>query len=318
MAFDQRAADSDKIWASLITNLNYLPGLLTLHHSLQTVKTEFPFVALYTESFPESGRKALAARNIPSQLVPHLQPSSSRDYSKSDPRFNDTWTKLVVFSLTGYSRVVLLDSDMLLRDNMDELMGVYLDTPEKAASDPKSPRVLAASHACVCNPLKKPHYPAEWIPSNCAFTSQHEDPEDARITGANPEHLPYNGGLNSGLLIVQPSVPLYGQIIDYMEAHASEFVFPDQDLLSNLFHKRWLALPYTVNALKTLRWKGVHHTIWRDDWIRNIHYILSPKPWDEINENGEWTGTEETHKWWIDANNERKAGEKAKGIEDGF
>lgn len=63
------------------------------------------------------------------------------------------------FSLTQYDRIVQLDSDMLVRINMDELMEMELDGPELAG---KGNKVFAAGHACVCNPLKKPHYPKNW------------------------------------------------------------------------------------------------------------------------------------------------------------
>ncbi len=55
--------------------------------------------------------------------------------------------------------MVQLDSDMLVMKNMDELMDVELDSPD---NDGSGQRVFAASHACVCNPLKKPHYPKNW------------------------------------------------------------------------------------------------------------------------------------------------------------
>ncbi len=52
-----------------------------------------------------------------------------------------------------------LDSDMMVMRNMDELMDIELDAPD---SEGKGNRVFAASHACVCNPKKKPHYPKDW------------------------------------------------------------------------------------------------------------------------------------------------------------
>ena len=55
--------------------------------------------------------------------------------------------------------MVQLDSDMAVFQNMDELMALELDP---ASSEGKGHRVFAGSHACVCNPLKKPHYPKEW------------------------------------------------------------------------------------------------------------------------------------------------------------
>ena len=147
------------VWTTLITNTKYLSGLLTLDYSLKAVGTRYPLVALYTDSFPEEGKKALEARGIPSHYIKYLLPAVHKDYS-NDTRFYDCWSKLTPFSLTEYDRVVQLDSDMLVLQNMDELMELPLDSPEKGGD---GDRAFAASHACVCNPLKKPHYPRDWL-----------------------------------------------------------------------------------------------------------------------------------------------------------
>ncbi|KAH6604611.1 galactinol synthase [Trichoderma cornu-damae] len=315
---DAKSTNTPPVWTTLITNLDYLPGLLTLHYSLQRVRSEFPLVALYTDSFPAEGRAALEARGIASQRIDYLLPAAGKDYS-NDPRFYDCWSKLVPFSLTEYARIVQLDSDMLVLRNMDELMALELDPPavSEAGDASSSRRVFAAGHACVCNPLGKPHYPSNWVPENCAFTSQHADPEAAQTVAADPSAGPL-GFMNGGLQVVNPSAALYAQILAHMEADAANMDFADQSLLSDLYRGRWVPLPYTYNALKTLRWEGVHRQIWRDDRAKNVHYILSPKPWHEIDDEGQWTGTDESHKWWIDANRERKAADRHKGITDGF
>lgn len=48
---------------------------------------------------------------------------------------------------------------MLVFRNMDELMDLELDPVESAGN---GKRIFAASHACVCNPMKKSHYPKNW------------------------------------------------------------------------------------------------------------------------------------------------------------
>lgn len=146
------------VWTTLITNTKYLSGLLTLDYSLKKHGTKYPLIALYTDTFPEEGHRALDVRKIPKKRVNYLLPSVHKDFS-NDPRFYDCWSKLTPFSLEEYDRVVQLDSDMLVMKNMDELMDVELDP---ADSDGSGNRVFAASHACVCNPLKKPHYPNNW------------------------------------------------------------------------------------------------------------------------------------------------------------
>ncbi len=365
------------VWTTLITNTNYLSGLLTLDYSLKKHKSKYPLVALYTDTFPQEGHQALDSRKIPKKRVKYLLPSVHKDYS-NDTRFYDCWSKLTPFSLVEYERVVQLDSDMLVLKNMDELMELELDPP---SLEGKGNKVFAASHACVCNPLKKPHYPQDWsvpvlrqavcattcphtstigdrtatsfdhshidhiieknsernqstfadrsklsfwfqivtnaidrIPANCAFTTQHADPEAAQKHGASP-----TAGLamvNGGLQVVNPSNAIYNAILEHMSTSSAigDYEFADQSLLSDLFADRWVPLPYIYNALKTLRWKEVHAPIWRDDEVKNIHYILSPKPWDESPQ----TSTEETHKWWWATNHQRLAEEKSQGIAAGF
>lgn len=116
--------------------------------------------------------------------------------------------------------------------------------------------------------------------------------------------------------VVNPSTGVYDKILQTLQDGdlTDSYEFADQSLLGERFHGRWVTIPYIYNALKTLRWQGVHDAIWRDDEVKNVHYILSPKPWDETLE----TAAEESHKWWIHTNIERIAAEKSNGINDGF
>lgn len=309
----RRDVDSPKVWTTLITNTAYLSGLLTLDASLKQVGSKYPLLALYTDSFPEEGRAALDLRKIPRRRIPYLLPRVHKDFT-NDPRFYDCWSKLTPFSLIEYDRVVQLDSDMLVLQNMDELMDLPLDS---ATLSGKGDRVFAASHACVCNPLGKKHYPKDWIPKNCAFTTQHGNPEEAQASGAAS-----TAGLampNGGLQVVNPSQEVYDLILDSLQGDATiNYEFADQSMLGDLFHNRWVPLPYIYNALKTLRWSGVHDAIWRDDKVKNVHYILSPKPWDENEDDKKRSGRDESHQWWWDVNDRRLLEERGRGIADGY
>ncbi|KAL3461629.1 nucleotide-diphospho-sugar transferase [Aspergillus heterothallicus] len=316
MSDEENAAptiNQTKVWTTLITNTEYLSGLLTLEFSLRKSESKYPLLVLYTDSFPPEGHAALDARGILKRRVPYLLPTVSKDFV-NDVRFYDCWSKLTPFSLVQYERVVQLDSDMVVLRNMDELMELELDAPELAG---EGQRVFAASHACVCNPLKKAHYPKNWIPSNCAYTSQHSTPEVAQKTGASS-----TTGLgipNGGLQVVNPSRAIYDKIIAQLSSSAtSNYEFADQSLLGDIFYGRWVALPYIYNALKTLRREGVHDPIWSDENVKNVHYILSPKPWDEDPNPETRTSADPTHAWWWEVNDERLGEKKSKGWTDQF
>ncbi|KAK4191520.1 nucleotide-diphospho-sugar transferase [Podospora australis] len=329
MSDGTRAVDSDNVWTTLITNLSYLPGLLTLHYSLVVrAKSRYPLVALYTDAFPEEGLAALRARGIPHQRIEDSEEEEEEEENQypNDPRFNDCWTKLAPFSLVQYSRIVQLDSDMLCLQNMDELFDLPLSSSPSSSSTSGSLSpddtedtgyIFAAGHACTCNPLSLPHYPPSWTPASCAFTAFHSSPDSAQTEGGNVGPLGY---LNGGLTVVVPSLEHYRSILNYMHTNGKNLDFADQSLLSDLFKGQWMTLPYIYNALKTMRWKGVHDKIWRDGEVKCLHYILTPKPWEE--EVDEKTGkiigkggrVDETHQWWVDINSERKKWEETKRV----
>ncbi|KAF4503556.1 galactinol synthase [Fusarium agapanthi] len=313
MVSENTATLPPKVWAALVTNDDYLKGVLTLNYRLRCVKSRYPLLVLYTSTLSLTSVESLKRRSIATLQVPRLAPTVAKEYT-DDPRFNECWTKLIAFSLTDYSRIVLLDSDMLPLQNMDELMDLDLDSTSVSASGDmsRSKRVFAACHACTCNPLRKPHYPPNWKPENCAFTSQHASPDVAQITGADISTG--LGKLNSGLLVINPSKVVFDQIVTRMNEAGLDYQFPDQDLLADLYKGRWVALPYIYNALKTMRDPSVHGAIWRDEKVKNVHYILSPKPWDELGSDGTWTGDKPIHKWWIDAYKSMRAEEKTLGI----
>ncbi|RAR14955.1 glycosyltransferase family 8 protein [Stemphylium lycopersici] len=300
-----------KVWTTLLTNTAYLPGLLTLDYSLKRSQSAHPLIVLYTDGLPQEAHQALDRRGIRKLHVPYLLPTASNDYS-ADPRFYDCWTKMVPYGLTQFERVVQLDSDMLVVSNMDELMTVELDPPDLEG---RGNRVFAASHACVCNPLGKEHYPKDWIPANCAFTHQHDTPDTAQVSGS-----PCTVGLqymNGGLQVINPSKAVYDLILTTLQQpQTADYAFADQSLLSDLFRGRWVALPYVYNALKTLRWKGVHDAVWRDEEVKNVHYILAPKPWNTRDVHNE--SDQVTHGWFWKFSDERQEAEKRAGVEDGL
>ncbi|KAL2889669.1 glycosyltransferase family 8 protein [Ceratocystis lukuohia] len=311
-----KTTGGDKVWAVLLTNETYLPGVLALAHSLRSVGSAYGLIVLYTDTLPSKVLSALSARFIDTQLIDYIRPANGPNYS-NDPRFNDCWTKLAAFSLTQYERVVQLDADMLVLQNMDELMTLPLDSATEASKG-ISTRVLAAGHACVCNPLHKKHYPTDWVPSNCAFTTQHGTPETAHQIAPACNASPM-GYLNGGLLVLVPSAALWERILNYMHANASGMGFADQSVLSELFAGRWVPLPYIYNALRTMRWEGVHEVIWRDDKVKNLHYILDPKPWAaQTGEVGMRLEKDPTYQWWVDLDQQRKTWDKNNGITDGL
>ena len=77
-------------------------------------------VCLHTDEVPEVWRKVLVSVGWILQEVQHVD-YSSQVYKKED-RFAGVFTKLRVLGLDQYSKVVMLDSDLLIRSaDIDEV-----------------------------------------------------------------------------------------------------------------------------------------------------------------------------------------------------
>ncbi|XXG97809.1 hypothetical protein Hte_004122 [Hypoxylon texense] len=274
--------DPTKIWTTLLTNRGYFGGLLVLNHSLRRHKSKYRLVVMVTRAVEEDTEymEAFAAAGIPTIVVDKIEPAPR------DGKVNKgTWEKLAPWSFTQYERVVLLDSDQVILQNIDDMMEV-----------PIPDGWIASTHACTCNPRKLPHYSKDWVPANCAFTAANQATgEPAPITPASPNnhHL-----LNSGTVIVRPSKDQYDELLHQMNTHPDvpSMLFFDQDLLAIVYRGKWKPLPYTYNALKPMR--DCHKGLWRDEDVKILHYILN-KPWKSRAYDAEDT-IESTHKLWWD------------------
>lgn len=292
-------------WVTLITTPTYLDGVLTLDYALRKVRSKYPLVVLYTESAGSDTIQTLKDGKSHLELVQVDRIDTGVDF-KQDVRFNETWTKLQVFALYQYEKVVFVDCDTAVVRNMDELFDVPLN---------RTDRILAASHACVCNPYKKPSYPRSWVPENCAFSSENYKPIEPQ--SKDDEQLRHVYGpscntglklLNSGVMVIAPHRQTYEEIISVLNHcpdRIATYRFPDQDLLADLYSGRWVPLSYKYNALKTLR--VIHSDLWKDSEVKCIHYILPPKPW-KVTDRQSYHDDTGTFDFWYNLNDNRLTG----------
>ncbi len=249
-----------KAWATLLTGPDYLVGLRTLHASLRKVGSAYPLVVMVTPDLDARTRQAVTDDGCVLREVAPIQPPQGLSGGYAMERFSQVWTKLAVWGLTEHERVVFVDADMLAVQGMDELFD--LDLPAGG---------MAACHACRCNPRHNPAYPPSWVPENCFYTY---------CRGAHDTERPdlVDNYLNSGLMVLTPDDAVLEELTRAVAGieDLSRYPFPEQDLLNERFEGRWRPLSYVYNGLRTMPVQ--HPSVWRDDEVKNIHYILD-KPW---------------------------------------
>lgn len=139
-------------WVVVLTSTNnYIKGAIALAQALRMTQSLYPLVVLYTSAVTKRAVQLLKDAGCRVQPINPIHPPGKTRYVFE--RFVETWTKLAVWNLEEYERVVLLDADMLPLQNMDELM-MDIALPDE--------HHIAASHACTCNPQKIKTYPADW------------------------------------------------------------------------------------------------------------------------------------------------------------
>jgi len=238
-----------RAWVTLLTQTNYLVGVRTLRASLERSGSPHPLVVMVTDDIDGPSRRVLEDDGCLLRPVEPLRPPSNLQDSYANARFAEVWTKLAAWQLTEFERVVFLDADMLVTQNMDELFSLEL-----------APGTIAACHACRCNPNR--------IYTHCTGLDHTTEPESV------------DDYLNGGFLVLTPDQTVYAALLQRMAEvdDLERYPFAEQDLLNEHYHQRWQPLPYVYNALKTLAFQ--HPSLWDASDVKNIHYIID-KPWQK-------------------------------------
>ena len=169
------------------------------------------------------------------------------------------WTKLYLWTLTDYRKILLLDTDMVIVKNIDALF----DYEELAGS----PMLTPKEKILYFEP--RPDPPAEWIMS--------------KWRGIQVEQK-QNGvgkiGLNSGLMILRPSMRRFQHMRALLGVLRNRPCCPTQEFFYRYFENlgKYVRLPpeYHVRCLKRMQNKTEAMELRKRTLV--YHYV-GPKPW---------------------------------------
>ena len=125
--------------ATLLTNESYLPGALTLAHTLRSLGTQYPVVVLLDET-QVSDRSLQLLEAAYDRIIPISDRlvTSPVDDRLGRPELAVTFSKLLLWN-ESYDQILYLDTDVLPLANVDHLFdeGAAL-TPRQIAASPDS------------------------------------------------------------------------------------------------------------------------------------------------------------------------------------
>ncbi|MDP4110376.1 MAG: glycosyltransferase, partial [Bacillota bacterium] len=129
-------------YLAVLSTDDYLTGALVLHESLKRTQPKYPFAVLITKNISSSVEEALRRKEIRVIKIDdcilldaaHQKQNENVGYKY----WNYTFDSLYIFGLTEFDKIVYLDCDVIVLENLDHLF----DKPHLSAClDPGSPNL---------------------------------------------------------------------------------------------------------------------------------------------------------------------------------
>lgn len=116
-------------YISYVCSDNFIPGVVALYNSVRNADCENDFLVLVTDDVTEEARQILAERNLQIVNVEKvLYNGEHKDkildrYGKTDESWK-MFTKLNIWKQTKYEKLIYLDADTIVLENIDELFDI--------------------------------------------------------------------------------------------------------------------------------------------------------------------------------------------------
>lgn len=234
---------TDRAYITILSTNTYINGVVVLYYSLMNTNTEYPLYCIVTEDINEENIRVL--KNLGIKIIRRQQiiPNQMTDRDGSAGAIKDTYgwhyalVKLEIFNLTQFKKIVYIDCDVIILQNMDEL-------------------------------FQKPHMTA--LRDNSNFRNRHN-----------------NNIFCSGLLVVEPNMYIYKDILQFFKKQCEELgnkeLIHDQLILQK-YYSSWrdlsekLALDTEYNAWTTyFEESDLYYPKYN---VKSIH-IIDVKPWNK-------------------------------------
>lgn len=113
-------------YITLLSDDSYIFGVILLQESLKKVNTQYPLEVLVTPNVSKPVLNILEQLNLTYYITDAIEKPEFVNYNKRiQPRFTKTWalclTKLKIFGMTQFDKIIFLDSDIMVLKNLDNL-----------------------------------------------------------------------------------------------------------------------------------------------------------------------------------------------------
>lgn len=248
------------------TDPQFVLGAMVLGWSLRRAGTKHELVAIHTEDVAPAAVALLRKAGWQVRQIPYMKACNA--FFWPGTRFRDVFTKLHAFGLIEYDKILLLDSDLLVRDNLDELF--ELPAPAAMARGP-------------CNGYSH----GQRIDGRRFFGGYQGLGEEAEYSWGQCT------GINAGVMLLEPSLETLDlcmqEVADPLHPEHIRGSGPEQDYLSRFFASNWTHIGVAYNYQLHQMYFTVNPFVCENGdrtlFLRNpksikvFHYSSDPKPW---------------------------------------
>lgn len=260
----------------LAGNGDYVKGVVGLAKGLRKVKSKYPLVVAILPDVPEDHRRILVEQGcVVKEITPVYPPDNQTQFAMAYYVIN--YSKLRIWEFVEYSKMIYLDGDIQVFDNIDHLFEME-DGYFYAVMD------------CFCEKTwsHSPQYRVGYCqqcPNRVHWPS---------VLGPKPPLY-----FNAGMFVFQPSLPTYHHLLKTLQL-TPPTPFAEQDFLNMYFRDIYKPIPPVYNLVLAMLWR--HPENIQLDQVKVVHYCAAgSKPW-------RYTGKEENmdredikmlvKKWW--------------------
>ncbi|KAL3749930.1 hypothetical protein ACJRO7_010975 [Eucalyptus globulus] len=260
----------------LAGNGDYVKGVVGLAKGLRKAKSKYPLVVAVLPDVPEEHRKILVDQGcVVRAIEPVYPPENQTQFAMAYYVIN--YSKLRIWEFLEYSKLIYLDGDIQVFDNIDHLF----DLPNG---------FFYAVMDCFCEKTwsHTPQYQIGYC-QQCPDRIQWPD-------HAGPKPSLY---FNAGMFVYEPNLKTYRDLLEKLKI-TPPTSFAEQDFLNEYFKDIYKPIPNVYNFVLAMLWRHPENV--ELNKVKVVHYCAAgSKPW-------RYTGEEQNmdredikmlvKKWW--------------------
>ncbi|KAF8008867.1 hypothetical protein BT93_J0003 [Corymbia citriodora subsp. variegata] len=260
----------------LAGNGDYLKGVVGLAKGLRKAKSKYPLVVAILPDVPADHRKILVDQGcIVREIEPVYAPENQTQFAMAYYVIN--YSKLRIWEFVEYSKMIYLDGDIQVFDNIDHLFDL-------------ANGFFYAVMDCFCEKTWS-HTPQFEI----GYCQQCPDKVQW------PDHVGPKPSLyfNAGMFVYEPNLDTYHDLLEALKITPAT-PFAEQDFLNMYFKDIYKPIPNVYNLVLAMLWRHPENV--ELDKVKVVHYCAAgSKPW-------RYTGEEQNmdrddikmlvKKWW--------------------